>query len=104
MHEAFNTRDFDAVTEIFAPDFYSHPLNAGRDAVRSAWEAMAAMYPQAFTAIDDIFAHDDRVALRSTMHGLAENGQTATLVEIFRVADGRIAELWGAKGIPAGTA
>ncbi|WP_429415720.1 nuclear transport factor 2 family protein [Nocardia sp. GAS34] len=46
----------------------------------------------------------DRVALRSTVHGMTENGQTATLVEIFRVADGRIAELWGAKGIPDGVA
>ncbi|MGF6881028.1 putative SnoaL-like aldol condensation-catalyzing enzyme [Nocardia sp. GAS34] len=35
---------------------------------------------------------------------MTENGQTATLVEIFRVADGRIAELWGAKGIPDGVA
>jgi predicted SnoaL-like aldol condensation-catalyzing enzyme len=104
MHDAFNKRDFDAVGEIFAADFYSHPMDAGRDAVRSAWEAMAGMYPEVFTAIDDIFADGDRVALRATVHGMAANGQTATVLEIFRVADGRIAELWGARGIPAGAA
>lgn len=104
MHEAFNNRDFEAVGEIFTPDFYSHPLEGGRDVVRSAWEAMAGMYPGAFTAIDDIFAAGDRVALRSTVHGMAENDQTATLVEIVRVAGGRIAELWGARGIPGGSA
>lgn len=104
MHAAFNAREFDAVPEIFAPDFYSHPLDAGRDAVRSAWESMAAMYPQAQTVIDDIFAVGDRVALRATVHGMADDGHTATMLEIFRVADGKIAELWGAKGIPAGSA
>ena len=104
MHAAFNARDFDAVQEIFAPDFYSHPLDAGRDGVRSAWEALAAMYPRMETVIDDIFADGDRVALRATVHGMAEDGHTATMLEIFRVADGRIAELWGAKGIPGGSA
>lgn len=104
MHGAFNDRDFDAIADIFAPDFYSHPLDAGRDALRSAWEAMAAMYPKAFSVVDDAFAAGDRVALRTTVHGMIENGQTVTLVEIFRAADGRIAELWSSKGIPAGSA
>lgn len=104
MHAAFNARDFDAVQEIFTPDFYSHPLDGGRAAVRSAWESMAAMYPRAETVIDDIFTAGDRVALRATVYGMAEDGHTATMLEIFRVADGRIAELWGAKGIPAGSA
>jgi predicted SnoaL-like aldol condensation-catalyzing enzyme len=102
MHTAFNDRDFDAIGEIFAPDFYSHPLHAGRDAVRSAWEAMAEMYPAMFTVVDDAFAAGDRVALRSTVP--AADGHTATLVEIFRVVDGRIAEQWGARGIPGGSA
>ncbi|MRH93551.1 hypothetical protein GFY24_40200 [Nocardia sp. SYP-A9097] len=96
MHQAFNERDIDAIDTIFAPDFYSHPLDAGRDALKAAWKAIGNMYPEARTVVDHVFANGDTVALRATVHGLAP-GQPSTLLEMFRVADGRIAEIWGAQ-------
>jgi hypothetical protein len=44
----------------------------------------------------------DRVALRSTPHGIPAGDPadaSATLLEIVRVADGRIAELWAGTSI-----
>jgi predicted SnoaL-like aldol condensation-catalyzing enzyme len=102
MHDAFNTREIDALDEILAPDFYSHPLPGGRETAKSAWAAMIAQSPAARSVIEDVLADGDRVAVRSTIHGLSGAGPdapAATLMEIFRVAEGRIAELWAATTI-----
>lgn len=98
MHEAFNTRDITAADEIFAPDFYSHPLQGGVEAVKAAWTAMLTACPTIRTVIEDVLVDGDRVALRSTVHGLSADDADAaagTMLEIFRLAEGRIAELWG---------
>jgi predicted SnoaL-like aldol condensation-catalyzing enzyme len=107
MHDAFNARDVDAADEIFAPDFFSHPLQNGRAAVKAAWTAMIAAHPEARTVVEDVLVDGDRVAMRSTVYGLSGGGDSdadpppATLMEIFRVAEGRIAELWGATTMSA---
>jgi predicted SnoaL-like aldol condensation-catalyzing enzyme len=91
MHEAFNNSDLDAVDEIFAPDFYSHPLDmTGPDGVKAAWRAVRARHPELRSVVEDVVVAGDRVAVRSTLRGAS-----GTVMEIFRVADGRIAELWG---------
>jgi predicted SnoaL-like aldol condensation-catalyzing enzyme len=100
MHDAFNDRDVAAMDDIFAPDFYSHPLRAGRAALRAAWTAMIAAHPKARTVIEDVLVDGDRVALRAAVHGLSAESRDlppAILLEFFRVADGRIAELWGVR-------
>lgn len=97
MHEAANAGDFDAVDEIFAADFVSHPLKTtGRGPIRTAWRAIRQKYPELRSEIQDVLVDGDRVALRSTVHGArARDGEQPTLMEVFRVVDGRIAELWG---------
>ncbi|GAA2792977.1 hypothetical protein GCM10010441_17780 [Kitasatospora paracochleata] len=97
MHEAFNARDIAAADEIFAPDFYSHPLRGGLEALKAAWAAMVTAYPSARSVVEDILVDGDRVALRSTVYGVSADPDAAggTLLEIFRVTEGRIAELWG---------
>ncbi|GLW74294.1 hypothetical protein Kpho02_65920 [Kitasatospora phosalacinea] len=97
MHEAFNARDVAAADGIFAPDFHSHPLRGGVDAVKAAWTAMFAADPEVRTVVEDVLVDGDRVALRSTVHrGGGTAGAGTTVLEVFRVAGGRIAELWGA--------
>lgn len=97
MHEAFNTNDFAAMSEIFAADFHSHPMGTtGIDHIRAAWQAMRTRYPKLRTHIEDVLVEGDRVAMRSTVH----DGLAGTVMEIFRVADGRIAELWGVSTLP----
>ena len=99
MHDAFNARDIAAADAIFAPDFYSHPLQGGIDAVKAAWTAMTEAHPAVRTVIEDVLVDGDRVALRSTVYGLSADGPNvaaATMLEIFQTAEGHIAELWGA--------
>lgn len=109
MHDAFNARDIDAADEIFAADFFSHPLQDGRAAVKAAWAAIIAAHPATRTVIEDVLVDGDRVALRSKVYGVSDGDDSAadadaapaTLMEIFRVAEGRIAELWGATTMSA---
>ncbi|MFC8718597.1 ester cyclase [Kitasatospora sp. NPDC057198] len=96
MHEAFNARDVAAADGIFAPGFHSHPLRGGVDAVKAAWTAMFAADPAIRTVLEDVLVDGDRVALRSTVHRSAGPAAGTTMLEVFRVAEGRIAELWGA--------
>lgn len=93
MHAAFNARDFAAGVELFAPDFISHPLGTtGRESIQRAWVAIAERYPELRTEIEHILVDGDTVAIHARLHGAAEPAQ---MVEVFRVQDGRIAELWG---------
>lgn len=97
MHEAFNTSDFAAMPEIFTADFHSHPMGTtGIEHIRASWQTMRTRHPHLRTHIEDILVEDDRVAMRSTVHG----GLEGTIMEIFRVANGRIAELWGVSTLP----
>lgn len=102
MHEVLVTRDVSVADEIFAPDFYSHPLRGGADAVKASWTRFLQAHPAARSVVEDVLVDGDRVALRSTVYGLNPDEPGAvsgTLMEIVRVADGRIAELWGASTI-----
>ncbi len=93
LHAAFNALDLPEVDEIFTPDFYSHPLQSrGPAAVKERWLAMRTAAPDLRTEIVDLIAEDDRAMIRSR---LTDN--TGELIEVIRVADGRIAELWGAR-------
>jgi predicted SnoaL-like aldol condensation-catalyzing enzyme len=95
MYAAFNGRDLGAADAIFAADFVSHPLGTtGPDAVTRSWSRMIATHPAVRVVVEDMLVDGDRVAVRSTVHGLPE-GPAPTMMEIFRVQDGRIAELWG---------
>ncbi len=95
MHEAFNTRNFDAVDDIFTPDFFSHPMGtSGAEHVKETWSAISRKFPDMHSVVDEVVAEGDLVSLRATISGLS--AEEITLMEMFRVVDGRIAELWGA--------
>ncbi|KPM53713.1 hypothetical protein CcI49_10985 [Frankia sp. CcI49] len=99
MHAAFNALDLPAVDEIFAVDFFSHPLQfRGPAAVKERWLAMRTAAPELRTRIVDLIAEDDRAVIRSRL-----TDGTGELLEIIRIAQGRIAELWGARTGPVGT-
>jgi predicted SnoaL-like aldol condensation-catalyzing enzyme len=98
MYAAANAGDVDAVEEIFAPDFYSHPMGTtGTEAVKHAWRAILERHPDLRATIDDMLIDGDKVALRATVHGAAgTDGRPAPVVmEMIRVAGGRVAEVWG---------
>lgn len=94
MHEVLVTRDVSVADEIFTPDFYSHPLDGGVDTVKASWTKILTEHPELRSTIEDMVVDGDRVAARATVTGLPSG--PGTMFEIVRIADGRIAELWGA--------
>ncbi|GLW08579.1 hypothetical protein Misp01_37090 [Microtetraspora sp. NBRC 13810] len=97
MYEAFNARDLAALETILSPGFVSHPLGTtGVEAVTGAWAKLFAAFPGIRVTVQDMLADGDRAAVRTTLHGTAAaTGEPPTMLEIFRVREGRIAELWG---------
>ncbi|MFI1995629.1 ester cyclase [Actinoplanes sp. NPDC020271] len=93
MYQAFNSHDHAAALEIFTDDFYSHPLEAaGPQSVVEAWQRFHDAFPEARVEVEDIIVDGDSVATRLSVHGIPD--QTPTMLEMYRVRDGRIAELW----------
>ncbi|MEV6139133.1 nuclear transport factor 2 family protein [Nocardia sp. NPDC051990] len=95
MYDAFNTRDYPAAHDIFAPDFYSHPLQAtGPQSVIDAWQRLHRAFPDAHVVIERMIAETDCIAVHSTVHCIPGQ-QPPTMLEMFTVRNGRITELWG---------
>ncbi|WP_328745227.1 nuclear transport factor 2 family protein [Streptomyces sp. NBC_00285] len=99
MYEAFNARDLAVAEAIFSADFVSHPLGTvGVDSIVQAWRGLHATFPNMQVVVEDILVDADRAAVRTSLHGIPGGvGEQAlpSMMEIFRVRDGRIAELWG---------
>lgn len=94
LYAAANSRDLDAVDDIFAPDFYSHPLRqSGVEPIRAAWRTIFERVPSLRVTPVEMIANGDRVAVWARVE--RDCGEPATMMELIRVADGRIAELWG---------
>ncbi|WP_214413611.1 ester cyclase [Sphaerisporangium fuscum] len=94
MYAAFNAHDHDAAKDIFTTDFYSHPLDTtGPDSVTASWQRFHETFPEARVVVEDMIVEGDTVAVRTSVRGVP--GQAPTMLEMFRVRDGRIAELWG---------
>lgn len=102
MQECFNNRQFDQAAELFTPDFFSHPLGTiGFEAGKAVWRAVVARYPEMRVVPEDILVDGDKVAVRSSVAGMAPAGDAPpVLIEIFRVQDGRLAEMWGVSDGP----
>nr|WP_296074736.1 nuclear transport factor 2 family protein [uncultured Actinoplanes sp.] len=93
MYSAANERDFDAVEDIFAPDFYSHPLRqSGVEPIRSAWRTIAERFPRLRVTPHRMIAAGDRVAVWSAIENVPGEPE---MMELIRVDKGRIVELWG---------
>jgi steroid delta-isomerase-like uncharacterized protein len=111
---ALNAGEIDRCQELLSPDFIINlfglpsPLH-GRDIWRQNVDHMYRAFPDLRADIDDIFGSDGRVAVRLTFRGTHQDefqGVPATRrrvtyqsLELYRVADGRIAEEWIASDI-----
>lgn len=94
MYEAANRHDLTAIDDIFAPDFYSHSMGKGGvETVHEAWGQIMGRYPDLRVEPAEMIAVGDRVAVWARVHH--GPGEPATMMEMVRVADGRIAEVWG---------
>lgn len=95
------------------PDYRRHlsptmpPLDAAAQQARI--DALRAAFPDVRFTVEDIFAEGDRVVFRATMRGthrgafrgVEPTGRTiqGTVIDVVRIANGRIAEHWGGPDI-----
>jgi predicted ester cyclase len=102
--EIFDQGNLAAADEILAPDFvwYNPPQTVflvGPEAIKQQAQDLRAFIPDFVLTDDDVIAEGDRVVIRWTLRGTAqgESGPVPVIytgIDIFRIADGRLAELW----------
>jgi steroid delta-isomerase-like uncharacterized protein len=94
--------------ELLSPDFAIHvplPASPGVEGINEIITTCRAAFEHLNVTIEDMIAEGDNVAARFTAHGihkgnfmgLPATGKPITMtgIEIFRIKDGKIAELWG---------
>jgi predicted SnoaL-like aldol condensation-catalyzing enzyme len=103
MQECFNTRQFGQAASLFTPGYFIHPFGTGFEEGQNAWRMVTARFPGLRVVADDILVDGDRIAVRSSVEGAGtpDGDAQPTLIEIFRVEDGRLAEWWGSSWLPS---
>ncbi|HET8688228.1 MAG TPA: ester cyclase, partial [Methanosarcina sp.] len=94
--------------ELLSPDFAIHvplPASPGVEGINEVITTCRAAFEHLNVTIEDMVAEGNNVAVRFTAHGvhkgnfmgLPATGKPITMtgIEIFRIKDGKIAELWG---------
>ena len=110
---AINTGDVELISktidDLVAPDVRIHmplPVDArGPQAFRQVWAMLLRGLPDLHLTIEDLLEEGDKVVMRASVTGthqgeymgLPPTGRSIKYNEIFiwRLADGRIAEMWG---------
>jgi steroid delta-isomerase-like uncharacterized protein len=106
---AFNAADLEQCVTLLTEDFAINLAGMtfqmrGREAWMSNAEVMQIAFPGIQAQIDDIFAAEDRVAVRLTFRGthrgeflgIAPTGRDVVFMSLehYRVVDGQLAEEW----------
>jgi predicted SnoaL-like aldol condensation-catalyzing enzyme len=96
---ALNQGKLAIVDELFAADFVDRSTPdqpPGPAGVKAYIAQVRAGFPDLRVRIDDLIAEGDKVVIRTTWRGTRQPGEqrARTLIQIFRLADGKIAEEW----------
>ena len=111
--EAIGAGDAAALDELLAADVVDHnPMSGQRPGLpgfKDWMEAVRTSFPDLAGTVEDVVAAGDRVAGRVTWRGTHSGAFMAvpptglavefTAIHILRIADGRIAEWWGAANL-----
>ena len=106
--DAWNAKDIDTAVELLAPEYVRHDANlpdlVGPPAQRDFLKGMFRAFPDLTLRPERIIAQDNLVAVHLTAHGshrgefisipATQREATVQAVDIYRLADGRIAEQW----------
>lgn len=97
-----------AANELLSPDFSMHiplPAPPGTEGINEVITTCRAAFEHLNVTIEDLIAEGDKVTARFTARGihkgdfmgLPATGRQITMtgIEIFRIKDGKIVELWG---------
>jgi len=104
----FNQRNPAGARDCYAPDYRCHssihPGPIGFDELEAGGQEIVDAFPDVTVSFEDVFGEGDRLVVRHLFHGthLAEfkgipaTGKQVTFsgTDIYRLADGRIAEEW----------
>lgn len=107
----FNTGDLARLDEIVAPEFVLHAAapqagaETGPAVLRTVVTRLRTAFPDVRFTVEDLFGEGDRVAVRWSMRGTRTghlegrpepDGSVTTrrAISVFRLAEGRFAELW----------
>ena len=107
--EIYNSNDLEALSEVVSEDLLTPKIMpgipAGIEGAKTAHQIMLAGFPDYQTAIDDLIAEGDKVAVRITMSGthtgsfmgIPPTGKRISFTGMYvaRVDDGKIVEHWG---------
>lgn len=108
FEETVNQKNLDSLNEIVADDIITHTpvpgIAANRESFRQFISLFLDAFPEQHTIIDDMLVEDDKVVVRHTHNvvhrgnflGLLPTGKSASVtgIEIYRIVDGKIAEMW----------
>jgi predicted SnoaL-like aldol condensation-catalyzing enzyme len=100
LEELWSTGNLDLADALFTDDFLHHSAPEGTPrgpaGQRQFIPAIRAMVPGLRITVDDLIAESDRVAARWTGTCPAPDGgqKSYSGVDILRIENGRIAELW----------
>jgi len=117
LFEIWNDAHYEAAEELIAEDHVDHTPMDGQPLGRAGeiWAAQAirAAFPDMHFTIDVVFADNDYVTGRWTMTGthtgtfellgIPPTGRPVRMggQEIFRVVDGKLAEVWHCEDVPS---
>jgi predicted ester cyclase len=100
LSELINKHDFNAISELMAPEFIAHRTTY--DMSRDDWEEESKMlfttYPDLIHIQEHIMAEGDKVAWREIYRGThAHMDKKVEWINtyIVRIADSKIVEAWG---------
>jgi predicted SnoaL-like aldol condensation-catalyzing enzyme len=92
------------MTPGFAHHFFDPRLPEGREAMKLLGQSIVAGFPDVHATVQDLLADGDRVIERTSVqathagefNGIPATGNSVTWTEIhiYRMEDGKIAELW----------
>ena len=111
IEEVYNQGNLDVVDELVAADVFNHPAvpehQHGIDGFKHVMEWVRQFSSDVHYEVDDIISEADKVAVRmtqsgthtGTVRGIPPTGKRFSVdyVHWFRVADGKVAELWAVR-------
>jgi len=103
--EILNGRKLDVADEILSSEYLDHSAAApGLENFKTYLAMITSVFPDIKVTVEDLFADDDKVAVRLTVHGTqhgsfrgfppAGRQATWTGMDIIHISDGRIKERW----------
>lgn len=102
VYEAINAQDLVALEKLFDPQIIRHAAGEiGIDKAKHAVTSAFATSPDRRFIVEDMLVEGNKVALRVSVQAIpvVEGRPQPVIIEIFRIDNGRVAEIWGAGSV-----